>query len=65
MSEREQVKKSVVAISLPRKFYNDYMKLRLFEEFSSFSDMVRDAVRKQLSHFELRKDARERHELTT
>ena len=46
MTDQESISKSTVSISLPRAFYDFYMANKLWEEFSSFSDWIRHAVRK-------------------
>ena len=55
MTNQEEVKKSLVTISLPRSYYDRFMEAHLWEDFASFSDMVRDAVRKSLAHYEVMK----------
>ncbi|TET65061.1 hypothetical protein E3J49_02610 [Candidatus Bathyarchaeota archaeon] len=48
MSEHEHIEKSTVSVTLPRKFYNFYMECHLWDEYSSYSDWVRDCLRRDM-----------------
>ena len=43
--KEELVQKSIIAVKLPRSFYDFFMTNHLWDEYSSFSDWVRDCVR--------------------
>jgi len=52
MTEHMEVKKSTVSVTLPRVFYDFYMKAHLWEEYSSYSDWVRDCLRRDRQRVE-------------
>lgn len=46
MTAPEKITKSTVSVTLPRSFYDFYNENHLWNEYSSYSDWVRDCLRR-------------------